>query len=43
MVGCVQSVVEKNTFLVKFKYGQKKEISSSLFVFLSPKEDFDID
>ena len=28
VVGCVQIVVEENNFLVQFKYGQKKEISS---------------
>ena len=33
VVGFVQSVVGKNKFLVQFKDGKKKEISSSLFVF----------
>ena len=43
VVGCVQIVVGKNYFLVQFEDGQKKEISSSLLVFLSPKEEVDMD
>ena len=43
VVGCVHSVVGKNNFLVQFEDGQKKEISSSLLVFLSPKEEVEMD
>ena len=43
VVGCVQSVLEKNMLLVQFKYWQKKEISFSLLVFLSSKEEVDMD
>ena len=43
VVGCVQSVVGMNNFLIQFKDGQKKEISSSLLVFSSPKEDVEMD
>ena len=43
MVGCVQSVVGKKNFLVQFEDGQKKEISYSSLVFLSSKEEFDMD
>ena len=32
VVGCVQSVVGKKKFLVKFKYDHKKQISSSSLV-----------
>ena len=35
VVGCIQSVVGKKKFLVQLEYGKKKEISSSLLVFLS--------
>ena len=42
VVGCVQSVVGKTKFLAQFEYGQKKDISSSLLVFLSSKEEVDI-
>ena len=34
-VGCVQIVVGNKNILVQFKYGQKKETSSSSLVFLS--------
>ena len=37
VVVCVQSVVGKNKFLVKFEDGQKKEISSYSLLFLSSK------
>ena len=43
LVGCVHSVVGKKKFLVQFKDGQKKEISSSSLVFSSPKEDVEMD
>ena len=33
VVGCVQAVGEKKKFVVQFKDGQKKEISSSSLVF----------
>ena len=39
VVVCVQSVVGKNNFLVQFEYGQKKEISFSLLVFLNLEEE----
>ena len=38
VVGCVQSVFGKNKFLILFEDGQKKEIGSSLLVYLSEKE-----
>ena len=34
MVGCVQSLVDKNNFLVLFEDGQKKEIGSCSPVYL---------
>ena len=43
MVGCVQAVEGKNKFLVQFEDGQKKEISYSLFVFLSSKDGVEMD
>ena len=43
VVGCVQSVVGKKKSLIQFKDGQKKEISSSLLVFLSSKEEVEMD
>ena len=43
VVGCVQSVVGKKNFLVLFEDGQKKEISSSLLVFLNSKEEVEMD
>ena len=43
MVKCVQNAVEKKKFLVQFEYGQKKEISSSFLVFLSSKEEVEMD
>ena len=42
VVGCVQSVVGKKNFLYQFEYGKKKEISYSLHVFLSPKEEVEM-
>ena len=38
VVGCLQSVVGKNNLLLQFEYGEMKEISSSLLLFLSLKE-----
>ena len=38
VVVCVQDFMLKNILLVQFGDGKKKEISSSLFVFLSSKE-----
>ena len=43
VVGCVHSVVGKKKFLVLFEYGQKKEISSSSLMFLSSKEEVEMD
>ena len=40
VVGCVQDVVVNKKFLVKFEYGQKKDISYSSLVFLSSKDEF---
>ena len=40
---CVQSVVGDDNLLVQFEYGQKKEISSSSLLFLSLKEEVDMD
>ena len=39
----VQAVVGKKKFLVQFEDGQKKEISSSLLVYLSPKEEVEME
>ena len=43
LVGCVNIVVGKNNFHVQFEYGKKKEISYYLLVFLSPKEEIEMD
>ena len=43
VVGYVQDVVETKTLLVQFKYGQKKDMSSSLIMFLCLKEEVDMD
>ena len=43
MVGCVQSVVGKNNFLVLFEDGQKKEIGSWSFVYLNKKEEVEME
>ena len=43
VVGCVQHVVGKNKFIVLFKYGQKKEIGSCLLVYLSEKEEVEME
>ena len=43
VVGCVQSVVGKNEFLFIFEDGQKKEIGSSSLVYLSEKEEVEME
>ena len=43
VMGCVQSIVGKNKFLVQFEDGQKKDINSSSLVFLSLKEGVEMD
>ena len=43
LVGCFQDVAVKNRLLVKFGYVHKKEISSSLLVFLISKEEVEMD
>ena len=43
MVGCVQAVVGKNKFLVKFEDGKNKDMISSLLVFSSSKEEVEMD
>ena len=43
VVGCVQDVVVNKKFLVKFEDGQKKDVSYSSLVFLSSKEEFEMD
>ena len=41
-MGCVQSVAGKNKLLIQFKDGHQKVISSSSLVFLSSKENVDM-
>ena len=43
VVGCVQSVVGKKKLLVLFEDGQKKDMGSSSLVYLSKKEEVDMD
>ena len=43
VVGCVQSVVGKNKCLVLFGDGQKKEIGSCSLVYLSEKEEVEME
>ena len=43
VVGCVQRVVGKNKFLVLFEDGQNKEIGSCLLVYLSEKEEVEME
>ena len=43
MVGCVQAVVGKKRLLVQLGDGQKKYMSSSQLVFLSSKEEVEMD
>ena len=42
-MGCFQSVVGNNIFLVQFVDGQMKDMSSSSLVFLSSKEEVGMD
>ena len=41
--GCVQNVVGNNNFLVLFEDGQKKDIGSCLLVYLSEKEEVEME
>ena len=43
VVGCVHSVVGNNKFLVLFEDSQKKEIGSCSLVYLSEKEEVDME
>ena len=43
VVVCVHDLGWKKNFLVQFEDGQKKEISDSLLVFLSSKEEVEMD
>ena len=43
VVGCVQAVLVLKKFPVHFENSQKKERVSSLFLFLSSKEEVDMD
>ena len=43
VVWFIQSVVGKKNFLVIFKYGQKKDISYFLLVYLSSKGEVDME
>ena len=43
VVGCVHHGVGENNFLVPFEYGQKKEIGSCLLVYLSEKEEVEME
>ena len=43
VVLCVHSVVGNKDYLVQFEDGHKKEISFSSLVFLSPKEEVDME
>ena len=43
VVGYIQAVMGKKKFLVQFKDGLKKQMSSSSILFLSPKEEVDMD
>ena len=36
-------MVGKNNLLIQFEYGQKKDVGSFPLVFLSPKEEIDMD
>ena len=42
-VGCVQSVAGKKNFLILFEDGQKKEMGSSSLVYLSSKQEVDME
>ena len=43
VVGCLWSVVRKKIFLLQIKDGKKKDIMYSSLVFLSSKEEVDMD
>ena len=43
VVRCVQSVVGKKKFFVQLEDGHRKEISSPLLIFLSSKEEVEMD
>ena len=43
VVGCVHSVAEKKKLLFLFEYGQNKKIGSFLLVYLSSKEEVEIE
>ena len=43
VVGYVQHMVGKNKLLLLFKYGQKKDTGSCLLVYLSEKEEVDME
>ena len=43
VVGCVQRVVGKNTFLVLLEDGQKKDIGSCSILYLSEKEEVEME
>ena len=43
VVGCVYSVVGKNNFLILLEDGQKKEMGSSLLVYLSEKAEVEME
>ena len=43
MVGCFQAMMGKNKFLVKFKDGKKKEMSSCSLMVLFSKVEVDMD
>ena len=43
VVGCVHSVVGNNKFLVLFEHGQKKEMVSCSLVYLSEKEEVEME
>ena len=42
-MGCVQSLIWKNNFLVLFEDGKKKEIGYCLLVYLSEKEEVEME
>ena len=42
-MGCVQSFVGKKIFFVLFKDGQNKDIGSSSLVYLSEKEEVEME
>ena len=43
VVGCVQGVAGKNKFLFLFKHRKKKEIGSCSLVYLSEKEEVEME